>query len=147
MQKNPDDSHRYDDIIHFPHPVSVAHPPMAVSDRAAQFSPFAALSGHEAAIHEAARLTDQRVELDENCKEALNRKIMLLMRRIQEHPEVAITYFAADSEKDGGCYTEVKGNIKKIDGYGDLIILVDGTRIPLYDVIEIKGEALCMIDD
>lgn len=137
-----DDLHRYDDIIHLPHHVSVTHPPMDVSDRAAQFSPFAALTGHGAAIHEAARLTDQKMELDEDSKETLNEKIMVLIGRLREQPAVTITYFVADGKKEGGYYTAVKGNIKKIDEYEGLIILVDETRVPLCDVIEIEGDAL-----
>lgn len=139
MQKNIDHSHRYDDIIDLPRPVSKIHPPMPVSDRAAQFSPFAALTGHEAAIRETARLTDRKIELDENSKEILNEKLLLVISRIKEQPEVTLTYFVPDSKKGGGSYVVKNGRVKKFDDYGGVLILTDGTNILFDDVIDLDG--------
>lgn len=144
MQNQMNDHHRYDDIIHLPHHVSAVHPPMDVADRAAQFSPFAALTGHDAAIHEAARLTDQKMELDENRKEILNEKINVLIGKLREHPAVTITRFVPDDKKDGGYYTSINGMIRKIDEYEGMIVLMDETRIPLDDVIEIEGDVFIL---
>ena len=94
----------YDDIINLPHPTSTKHPRMPMSDRAAIFSPFAALTGHAAAIQETARLTDQRIELDEDTKAELDRKQKILMDYIADQPEVTITWFCPDEKKSGGAY-------------------------------------------
>ena len=94
----------YDDIINLPHPTSAKHPRMPLSDRAAQFAPFAALSGHSAALVETARLTDQRMELDEDARAALDSKQQLLLERIKERPEITVTWFQPDAKKDGGRY-------------------------------------------
>lgn len=129
--------HGYDDIIHLPHHVSTAHPQMAVSGRAAQFSPFAALSGHGAAVRETARLTEQRIELDEDSREILNEKLLMVMERLSERPEAAITYFVPDHRKDGGSYVTAEGRVKKIDEYKGLLVLSDGTGIPLNDIVHL----------
>ena len=89
----------YDDIINLPHPTSAKHPRMPLSDRAAQFAPFAALSGHSAALAETARLTDQRMELDEDARAALDLKQQLLLERIKERPEITATWFQPDAEE------------------------------------------------
>lgn len=146
MQNHMEDPHRYDDIIHLLHHKSTVHPPMDILDRAAQFSPFAALTGYDAAIHEAARVTDQKIELDESSKEALNEKILLLLRRVKEQPAVTITWFVADDKKEGGYYTAVKGYVKKIEETEGVILLSDETRIPLDDIIEIDGDILSSVD-
>lgn len=134
------DTHRYDDIIDLPHPVSAAHPQMAMIDRAAQFSPFAALTGYDAAIQETARLTSEKIELDEDSRAALDTKQQLLLDRIGEHPEVTISYFLPDEKKSGGVYVTVTGNIKKIDAYARSMVMVDGTIIPLDDILEMESE-------
>ena len=92
----------YDDIIHLPHHVSRIHPQMSMEDRAAQFSPFAALTGYDAAIVETARLTAQRVELDEYERQALNKKLQFISEHLNEHPKVSITCFVPDARKEGG---------------------------------------------
>lgn len=134
--------HRYDDIIHLPHHVSATHPQMPAADRAAQFSPFAALTGHDDAMKETARLTDPRVELDENAKELLNKKLWYVQAMLTEQPEITVTYFRPDEAKDGGRYITAKGKIKKIDVYGHFLFMLDGLRIPINDIIEIVGESI-----
>ena len=119
----------YDDIINLPHPTSAKHPRMPLSDRAAQFAPFAALSGHSAALVETARLTDQRMELDEDARAALDSKQQLLLERIKERPEITVTWFQPDAKKDGGRYIVSTGRLKRIHEADQVLILVDGLRI------------------
>lgn len=132
----------YDDIVDLPHPTSMKHPRMPLADRAAQFSPFAALTGHEAAIRETARLTDRRVELDEDEKAALDRKLRLLTEHLAERPPVRITYFQADQRKDGGSYEIAEGSMKKVDEIARMVVLTDGRRIPIEDIYEIESGLL-----
>lgn len=128
----------YDDIIDLPHHVSDTRPRMSRLDRAAQFSPFAALTGYGAAIKETARLTDERVELGEYELMELNAGIHMLMERIEEHPQVEITYFKPDERKDGGAYLTVKSRAKKLNEYERFILLEDGMQIPLNDIYKIE---------
>ena len=130
----------YEDIIHLPHHVSKRHPQMSMLDRAAQFSPFAALTGYDAAVEETARLTDRRIELDEYEAQRLDKRIQKLSEHLPERPEVSITYFLPDARKDGGEYITATGCVKRIDHYERRIILMDGTLIPVHEVIEINGE-------
>ena len=129
----------YDDIINLPHHVSATHPRMAALDRAAQFSPFAALTGYDSAIRETARLTNERVELDECMKVALSDRLQFIADRIEEHPEIAITYFQSDAKKNGGTYVTAIGAVKKIAGYERVVLMTDGTAIPVDDIIRIDG--------
>lgn len=126
---------KYDDIINLPHHVSAIRPHMPVSDRAAQFSPFAALTGHDAAIKETARLTEQRVELDENSKCILNEKLQMIAENLQKQSIVTITYFLPDDRKEGGAYVNVTGSVKKIDEYNRRIIMCDGTMISMNEIV------------
>lgn len=125
----------YDDIINLPHPSSAKHPRMPMSDRAAQFSPFAALTGHGAAIEETARLTDRRIELTEEEKTVLDEKLRLLL---ETGGEGMITYFLPDERKDGGAYVTKLGTIKKIDPLEGRVILTDHTPIHIEDILEIE---------
>ena len=129
----------YDDIINLPRHISVRHPPMAALDRAAQFSPFAALTGYDAAIKETARLTDERIELDECAVNALSDRLQIIAARIAEQPEVAITYFQPDRMKRGGAYVTAAGPVKKIEEYERIAIMADGTMIPLDEIVGIEG--------
>ena len=128
----------YDDIIDLPHHVSTTRPQMSRLDRAAQFAPFAALTGYGAAIKETARLTDERVELGEYELMELNAGIHMLMERIEEHPQVEITYFKPDERKDGGAYLTVNSRAKKLNEYERFILLDDGTEIPFDDIYKIE---------
>lgn len=130
----------YNDIIDLPHHVSTKHPHMTAIDRAAQFSPFAALTGYDSAIKETARLTDERVELDESTKDALSDRLQIITDRIKEHPEVAITYFQPDAKKNGGTYITAVGSVKKIDEYERVAVVSDGTVIPIDEIISIDGQ-------
>lgn len=130
----------YDDIINLPHHVSPTHPHMSASDRAAQFAPFAALTGYEAAVKETARLTDKRLELDEGEKEVLNERLQIIADRIKEYPEIAVTYFQPDSKKDGGAYVTAISAVKKIDKYERVVVMTDGTTISIDEIISIDGQ-------
>lgn len=127
----------YDDIIDLPHHVSATRPQMSMMDRAAQFSPFAALTGYDAAIKETARLTDQKIDLDDYEKEEINDKIQLITEHLGEDFEVVITYFQPDGRKAGGAYVDAVGIVKKIDEYDRVIILQDGKKIPIDDILDI----------
>lgn len=131
---------RYDDIINLPHHVSTKHPHMAPSDRAAQFSPFAALTGHDEAIKETARLTDERMELDENRKELLDARLQLLREHLGEKPTVTFTFFEPDERKSGGAYVTVTGSVKKIEEYENKIILEEGVVILIDEISAVEGE-------
>ncbi len=129
----------YDDIINLPHPTSQRHPRMPVRDRAAIFSPFAALSGHGAAIAETARLTDRRMELDEDTRAELDSKQAVLLEHIDEQPEITVTWFQPDEKKDGGAYLTATGRLKKLRELERLLVLADGTEIPLEDVVALES--------
>ncbi len=135
-----EDEHRYDDIIHLPHHVSTAHPPMPVRDRAAQFAPFAALTGHGAAIKETARLTEERIELDESCKMVIDGKLQIIKENLASRPAIMVTYFKPDMKKQGGAYVTRQGSVKKIDEYARLLIMSDGEKIPLEEIVGIEEE-------
>jgi len=137
---NRQDDHKYDDIIHLPHHVSQKHPQMSALNRAAQFSPFAALTGYDAAIKETARLTDFFAELSDDKKEQLDKQLQLIMENLEQKPECEITYFQPDEKKSGGTYMTVRGRIKKIDVYTHQIIFTDGNALPIEHLFSIKGE-------
>ncbi len=128
----------YDDIIRLPHPTSSRHPRMPISDRAAIFSPFAALTGHAAAIQETARLTDQRIELDEDTKAELDRRQAILLEHIGEQPEVTITWFCPDEKKSGGAYVVTVGRLKRVDDTAGALKLTDGMTIPLDEIVDLQ---------
>ncbi|TGE34542.1 hypothetical protein [Desulfosporosinus sp. Sb-LF] len=130
----------YDDIINLPHHVTTTRPHMTAIDRAAQFSPFAALTGYEAAIKETARLTDERVKLDEYMKDALSDRLQIIADRIKEYPEIAITYFQPDAKKNGGAYVTTISTAKKIDEYERVVVMTDGTAIPIDEIFSIDGQ-------
>ena len=129
---------KYDDIINLPHHVSKTRPRMSLEQRSAQFAPFSALTGYEDEIAETGRLVDGRIDLDEEMKQILDRKLQKITDNIKEQPKATITYFVPDNKKDGGKYVTVTGKIKKIDKYKNVIILVDGTEIPINYVVDIE---------
>ena len=140
------DNHKYDDIINLPHHTSATRPRMAIIDRAAQFSPFAALTGYDAAVKETARLTEDRVELDEYQKSALNDRLQILQERLSNTPVISITYFVPDERKSGGAYCTETGIIKKIDYYERAVIMRSGTHISIDEIIGIEGDLFNQLD-
>lgn len=131
---------RYDDLLDLPHPVSQKHPRMSAHDRAAQFSPFAALTGHNAAMEETARLTDRKLEPNEIQLQELNANLQTVQARIREKPAVQITYFVPDARKSGGEYLTVRERVRRIDESAQTLILADETRIPLDDILSLVLE-------
>lgn len=129
-------THKYDDIIHMSRPLS-RRAAMSGADRAAQFSPFAALTGFEAAIEETGRLTESRIELDEGGRQLLDDQMRSVLEVIQTHPKVKITWFCYDERKAGGSYVTTTGHVKKLDTYNGKILLSDGRAIPLGEVFSI----------
>ena len=130
----------YEDIIHLPRPVSKKHPPMPLRDRAAQFMPFAALTGYDARIRESARLTEEEADLSEDLQEELNEKMSRLQAELQGggHPQVTVTYFRPDEKKAGGAYIVKKGAVKKTDPYTGTMLFTDGTQIPLSGIFDME---------
>lgn len=131
-------SHKYDDIINLPHHVSKSHPPMEIMDRAAQFSPFSALTGYEAAAKETQRLTQPRIELDESEKLLLDKKFHQLEAELSLNPVISVTYFVPDKRKEGGAYSTVSGKVSKIDYYKKNIQMESGEILSLDDIIDIQ---------
>lgn len=129
---------KYADIINLPHHISSSRPQMSITDRAAQFSPFAALTGYDAAIEETGRITDSFIELDESRKAVLNEKLQLILENIKEQPEVTITYFKPDDKKAGGAYVDVTGHIKKLDDYEQCILMENGEKVYIKYIYEIE---------
>lgn len=134
------DTSRYEDIINLPHHVSAKHPQMALSDRAAQFLPFQALTGYSDAIQETARLTEEFLDLDESSRADLDRKLAVLQQHLSQRPEVQAIVFQPDKRKNGGAYRTVFGIIRKIDPYERKLVMEDGTSLPMDYIIEIDSE-------
>ena len=134
MLKN---SGKYDDIINLPHHISKKHPRMSLEARSAQFAPFAALTGYDEVIRETARLTNKRIEINEEMKAIFDEKLLMLKAQIQSKPSITVTYFVPDSKKDGGKYVSVTGKVIKIDEYKQHIILENKIEIPISEIIEI----------
>ena len=130
----------YNDIIYLPHHVSPNRPQMSMRDRAAQFSPFAALTGYDAAIRETARLTQEKVELDEQELAVLDRKFQLLLEQLGQCPQVTITWFVPDELKQGGRYLTITDVVKKVDAAARFVLLQNAGRICMDDIVEIEGE-------
>lgn len=133
-------SNKYDHIINLPHYVSDKRPKMPMIDRAAQFAPFAALTGYEDAVKETGRLTDDATELPEYVKANINNKLRIVMECIDIQPEINITYFVPDSKKSGGAYISVTGIVKSVEEYERSVILVDKTVIPIDRIYAIDGK-------
>lgn len=134
------ETHQYNDIINMPHPNSCKHPRMSIQDRAAQFAPFAALTGYGDAVKETARLTENRIELNVDEKAILDEKLRIIQDNIGTAQLVTFTYFVPDDKKSGGEYMTYTGRVKKIDVYEHSIIMYDKTVIPMEDIVEIESE-------
>lgn len=133
-------SGQYDDILHLPRPVSPNRKRMSIVDRAAQFSPFAALTGYDAVIRETGRLTDRQFELDESEKLRLDDQLRMLAAVQEGHPKITVTYFIPDERKTGGAYERITGRLRKVDAYEKALILTDGTFLYFSRIRELRGE-------
>ncbi len=134
-------SDSYDDIINMPHQTSRKHPRMSMENRAAQFAPFAALTGFSDEVKETARLTDRRIELEDEFKLIISNKLNYLLENKDKRSEVIVTYFVYDGKKSGGMYVDKKGIIKKINLQEGIIIFEDKDIISINEIIDIEGEA------
>lgn len=126
---------KYNDIINMPHHVSKTHPQMSLEARSAQFAPFAALTGYGDVINETGRLTNEKIEIDDELKEILNEEIMKIKGKLSKRLTISFTYFIPDAKKNGGKYVTVKGIVKKVND--NSIILEDKTEILIEDIIDI----------
>lgn len=133
-------NHPYEDIIHLDRPRSSRHVPMSIGERAAQFAPFAALTGYDAAVRESARLTDKKVQLDEDALADLDRKHHILWEHWDQSPMVTVVYFQSDPLKAGGCYCSQSGRVRKIDLHQRTLTLEGGLIIGLDDIVELESE-------
>ena len=131
---------KYDDMIDMKNPTPTCRPRMSMVDRGAQFAPFAALTGYEAVVEEAARLTDARLELSEDMKTMLNYKMQIIVDNLEKEPFVMITYFVPDKRKVGGAYVEVSGIVERIDEYDRCVVMLDGNKIPIEQVRTLESE-------
>ena len=134
--------HKYDNIINLPHHVSKKHPQMSLYERSAQFAPFATLTGYEDAVKETARLTDEKMEIDDEIKNILDSKLHIIIQNLEKKPEITITYFKPDMKKSGGKYVTTTGCIKRIDKYNQFIELYDNTKIPINEIVDITSKIL-----
>ena len=130
-------NNRYDEIINLTHHVSRTRPQMPMSDRAAQFAPFAALTGHSAAIAETGRLTDSRITLDESEMARVDAELQHLQELLPSRPTVSITYFVPDERKAGGSYQTVTGTVRRIDTVNGALLLTDQRAIPILDILDV----------
>lgn len=137
-----DDFSRYADMLHLPHPVSQKHPHMSRLDRAAQFSPFAALSGYEAALQEAGRLTEERIELAEGEKEEIRCRLQAVQDAVARHPKITVVYFVPDEKKEGGAYVTAVGRVKRLDEFSRTLLFQDGRSVPLDEIVDLRGDCL-----
>ena len=137
-------TNNYDDIINLPHPEPKKHPRMSMENRAAQFSPFAALTGHNEAIKETERLTDSKIELDQDAIEEINRKLMWIKDNIQSSPQATVTYFVSDSKKAGGKYITATVNIVRIDEIDNAIVTEGGTKIAVHNILDLILQLLSL---
>lgn len=139
---NDADIHKYDDIINLPHHVSSTRPHMSIEERAAQFSPFAALTGHEDAIKETARQTEREIILDENELEILDEKLKAILSDKSDNKNIKVVYYVPDENKNGGKYVECSGRVKKMDEYRHVLVMEDGTEISVGRIVDIQYNCL-----
>lgn len=136
----------YEDIIDMPHHTSSKHPRMTIEARSAQFAPFSALTGYNEAVKETARVTEEKIEIDDGLKIVINNKLQIINNNIKDNPKVSITYFIKDKNKEGGKYITIRGTIKKLDSIKELVILEDKTIIPIKDIINITSSLFSSLE-
>lgn len=137
----------YESILDHPRHISFKHPQMSRHDRAAQFSPFAALTGYASVIAETARDTDTKMELDDDTKAMLDARLQFLIDHADQKPAISITYFQPDEKKDGGAYVVTRGSFKRVEEYARQVILTNGTAIPIHSIFAIEGRCFSAFED
>ena len=138
--------YKYDNIINLPHHVSKKHPQLSKASYAAQFSPFAALSGYDGIVSEVARFTDEHVELGDTEMDILSAKIQIIGDHIKEHPKIELTYFVKDKKKSGGAYLQKTARIKRVDDMERIMYFTDGTNLPIDDITDMQGEIFGVLE-
>jgi hypothetical protein len=128
----------YEDIINLPHHISKKYPRMSLDARSAQFAPYAALTGYDEVLAETARITNARIEIDENLKTIIDSKLQIIKENIKNKPQISVVYFVPDLKKNGGKYVTVNGNVKKIDEYRNVLVLDDNTEIEVKEIIQLE---------
>lgn len=135
----------YEDIVNLPPYVSRRYPQPTMMDRAARFAPFAAITGYEEMVLEEARVTEERIDLDEGALSLLNEKLNMIQEFLDEKPEITVTYFEPDKRKSGGAYVIVTGTVKQIDEYEHLVIMNDGKKIRIDDIYELESDLFYLL--
>ena len=130
----------YEDIVNLPPHISKRHPQPSMMDRAARFAPFAAITGYEEMVLEEARVTEERIDLDEGALALLNEKLNMIQEFLDEEPEVTITYFEPDKKKSGGAYVSATGTVKRIDEYEHIVLMNDGKKIYIESIYAIESD-------
>ena len=130
----------YEDIVNLPPHISKKHPQPTMMDRAARFAPFAAITGYEEMVLEEARVTEERIDLDEGALSLLNEKLSMIQEFLDEEPKIKITYFEPDKKKSGGAYIDIIGTVKRIDEYECLVIMTDGKKIRIEDIYSLESD-------
>ena len=130
----------YKDIVNLPRHISKVHPQATMADRAARFSPFAAISGYEDMVKEVARVTEERIDITDATKELLNEKMNMIIEFLDEQPEVTITYFEPDKKKDGGAYVSITGTVKRIDEYERIVLMSNDKKIRIDEIYAIESD-------
>ena len=135
-----EDKFPYEDIINLPPHISEKYPQPSMLDRAARFAPFAAITGYEEMVLEEARVTEERIELDEGTLAMLNEKLNIIHDSLDSEPVIQITYFEPDKKKSGGAYISVTGTVKRIDEYERIVIMSDGKKIRIDEIFGLEGK-------
>ena len=130
----------YENIVNLPRPVSKKHPEPPLSERAARFAPFAAITGYEEMVLEEARVTEEKIELDECALTIIDKRLNILQNHLSQSPEITVTYFVPDKKKNGGAYRTVTGIVKRIDPYKKFLFMSDDDKIQIEDIYKLEGE-------
>ena len=130
----------YEDIVNLPRPVSKKHPEPPLSERAARFAPFAAITGYEEMVLEEARVTEEKIELDECALTMIDKRLNILQNHLSQSPEITVTYFVPDKKKNGGAYRIITGVAKRIDPYKKLLIINGDEKIQIEDIYKLESE-------
>ena len=141
------DKFPYEDIIRIPRHISKTHPQASMADRAARFSPFAAISGYEEMVKEAARVTEERIEITEAEKAILNEQLNMIAEFLNDEPEVTITHFVPDKKKSGGAYISITGVVKRIDELKRIVVMKNNKKIKIDDIYLIESQLFQTVDD
>lgn len=141
------DKFPYEDIINLPRPVSKKHPQPPLSERAARFAPFAAITGYEEMVLEEARITEEKIELDECALILLDKKLNIIQKHLSQSPEITVTYFVPDKKKTGGAYHTITGIVKRIDPYQKILILQNDEKIQIEKIYDLKSDLFYTLDN